>query len=241
MARPKKQKPVPALAAIPEPMFAFDRMMSYSNGEGVMSSIPVQVNVNGDGRFSLKLPPHLVAHCNRTDVYADRLVDLVQEFEQINEDYSITTLHGKAAKPMLLVTLRDEIRADARHVALLDVGVMMGVIQVSVNPAVPERIYRREDDKTLTILVNTESAKPYILLPDTPEINDRLQAMSTSIENAASVLRALIDAPDPAAVLLSMTGPWTPKVDGESAVLKVIADNKDAVKALGPFASDDEI
>ena len=247
MARPKKQhtvaNPPSPVTLLQEPFRGFDRTMSCADADGVIASAPVDVYLHpADGRFSVKMPRHLFEHYDRrTEVFADRLVDLVQEFEQLNESYSISILHAKATKPMLMVALRDGPSMAVEFACKLGVGVMMGVTRVSVNPALPDRIYLREGDKALSIIVNRSAVEPYILLPDTPEIDDRLKAMSGSIADAAQVLRTLIDAPDPAAVLMSMDGPWTPQASKVDTPAEVVPDTPPVVTAKNTaFANDDD-
>lgn len=230
MPRPKKAPPSAASAS----HYEFEHVMSCSDENGLISSQPVRVMFDPSSlQFVANLPAHLIERPeDRASVYGERMSDLVQEFEQRNEAFSIARLRLQATTHMLLAGVYTLVSDAGKQILRIDKAAGLGMTEIAFNPATPDVFYLREGEKVLSI--SCVRMEPHVILPDTPEIRERLTSMIGSIDTAASVLNGLCAAQDPAAYLLALDGPWTIKADTPAA-------EPEPVKTDSPFASDDEI
>ncbi len=178
----------------------FQRTVFHAYEDGTTGQRVADVFMTDEGQFEIGLLDYLRykdGDVLRTTVTAAALADCIIDYEKISEDYSRRILTRDSGKRVLWMGVMlgvPSFTAEAFGVqSLLALG-MQSVRQLPDNTMVDED----------GVIVGMSGVPAPILLPDTPEVREKIDRLAKSIDTAAEIIGGIRTAADPVAYLLSI-------------------------------------
>ncbi len=206
------------------------RNVFHANEDGTSGKADVAVTLTDDCLFRIDLPGYmhyLDGEITRTHVAAEKLIDVIVQYEEVCDEYSRRTLVRNSGKPVLWLGAMLTVPAFAGEAFGIQSMFGLGLQSVVQLP----------DGKladTNGVIVGV-SAIPPILLPDTIEVRLKVSRLIKSIDTAAEIVGAIRTAADPVAYLLSIP---ESTVDGGNLVATSVTDPRQIELSL-EVSSDD--
>lgn len=202
----------------------------HVNEDGTSVAAQVAVTLTDHCLFQIDLPKYLHyrdGDYTITNVMAEKLADTISQYEGVCEEYSRRTLVRNSGKPVLwlgTMLTAPTFTSEAFGIqSLFGLG-LQAVVQLPDGKLAD----------TNGVLVGM-SAIPPILLPDTPEVREKIGRLTRSIDRAAEIIGAIRTAADPVAYLLSIP---ESTVDASGQASSGVTDPKQIELSL-EVASDD--
>lgn len=209
----------------------FQRTVFHAYEDGTTGQRVADVFITDEGQFEIGLLDYLHyldGAVLRKTVRAATLTDCIIDYEKVSEDYSrriLTRDSGKRVLWMGAMLGAPSFTAEAFGVqSLLALG-MQPVWQLPDNTMVDED----------GVIVGMSGVPAPILLPDTPEVREKIGRLTRSIDTAAEIIGAIRTAADPVAYLLSIP---ESTVDASGQASSGVTDPKQIELSL-EVASDD--
>ena len=176
------------------------RTVFHVNEDGTSGKADVAVTLTDDCLFRIDLPGYmhyLDGEITRTHVAAEKLIDAIVQYEEVCDEYSRRTLVRNSGKPVLWLGAMLTVPTFAGEAfgiqSLLGLG-LQAVVQL------PDGKLADTDG----VIVGMSGIPAPILLPDTPEVREKIGRLIKSIDTAAEIIGAIRTAADPVAYLLSI-------------------------------------
>ncbi len=206
------------------------RNVFHSNQDGKTVTREAEVFLDSDCKFFIQLPSYMHYQDGdvlRTTVNAAALTDCVIDYEKASEDYSrriLTRDSGKRVLWMGAILAAPNFTAEAFGVQSL--------LALGVQPVrqLPDGSMVDEDGVIVGV-----SGMERIILPDSPEVREKIARLAKSIDTAAEIIGGIRTAADPVAYLLSIP---ESTVDASGQASGCVTDPKQIELSL-EVASDD--
>lgn len=204
--------------------------------EGIAEEVEVKVEITDDGVFKIKLPKHLIGPITPGHVVVgNALHDCVEQYERLCERYSQWKLASRMVPKIAVagwLLEPDDITFSAS----------LSFERVLFDEA-SDTAYRTTADGILSGAFT--SIVPYRMIPDVPEVFDKLVALRDSLIVAGKLLDDINRSEDPASYILAIDMAGTKPVDPAPA--PVPTDTPQAELPFGdrhpatPQPEDDEL
>lgn len=201
-----------------------DRPMFSVKDDGTTLEELVSIYVEpGTGKFVIDLPDFLSAG----EVSGASLDDAVTAYESNCEAFSRQRL-GALKEPMIMIRVQHGPSNINREALQLEQVVGLGVLPAYVvkREGQETTIYKRDGEHLGEPIIGNVDFCPAILLPDTPEVHEKAQALISSMAVATSTLRAFVGAQDPLAYFKAIGDDMSPAPKQEPVQSELpLADN----------------
>lgn len=191
------------------------RQAMHANEDGIVSAQEVAFTFDPTwATFTAEQPKHYTAIVSENDwcgsgPYFPSLDLAVAKYEELSDRYSKWRLRQRAEPNMLWIG-RMSSSPSGFAVQYLGVNATLGIGMQRVGKFTDTEsgelvLFNEDGTLALGLVRNAEREKmPIIVVPDTPEIRAKVEAMVESIKTARALLDGIADAPDPVAYLLAM-------------------------------------
>lgn len=210
----------------------FQRTVFHAYEDGTTGQRVADVFITQDGQFEIGLLDYLrYQDCGtlRTTVCAASLADCELAYEKLSEDYSRRILTRDSGKRVLWLGAMTGVSGFPQEVFGLQSLLALGMMSVR---QLPDGSMVDDDGVIVGLTINGQAP---ILLPDTPEVREKIGRLIRSIDTAAEIVGGIRTAADPVAYLLSIP---ESTVDGGNPVASGVTDPKQIELSL-EVASDD--
>lgn len=172
----------------------------HSNEDGTTVEKIVEIELNDDLHFRMKLPDYIVqAFDLHPFVAAENALAAGAAYEAIADRYS---KHRLCMGSEVLLML-DVCTFPSHTGANLSINLMPVVTRTDEDGAI--HAYESMSDGSIGPLCNMKYAR---LLPDTPEIRAKAEELIGSIRRANKIMQGFLQAEDPGAYLLEISNDW---------------------------------
>lgn len=216
-----------------------DRPMFSVKDDGTTLEELVSIYVEpGTGKFVINLPEF----CPAGEVSGTSLDDAVAAYESNCEGFSRIRLGG-LKEPMIMVRVQHRPSNLNREALQLEQVVGLGVLPVYVVKREGQEtvIYKRDGEHLGSPIIGNVDFCPAVLLPDTPEVHEKAQALISSMSVAASTLQAFAEAEDPLAYFKAIGDDMSPAPKQEPVQAELPLADTPSTEADPDFDEDEEL